>query len=149
MIETETDSVAPIVKTLTLSCSADHAFVVFTERIADWWPVADHSITGAEATVIIEGREGGRILEVDTSGGEHMWGEINTWSPVSRLAYSWHPGYDASAATHVEVTFESDGAGCVVTLVHSGWASDDAALASRDSYDAGWGRVLAEYVAAL
>jgi Activator of Hsp90 ATPase homolog 1-like protein len=143
-----TETVTPIVKTLELSCSRDHAFFVYTERIADWWPVGDFSVTGAQATVIIEGRIGGRILEVDPDGVEHSWGEIDTWDPTGGLGHTWHPGTDPALATRVEVTFTSTVSGCEVTLVHSGWAPTPEAEQSRWGYDAGWDEVLAAYMSA-
>jgi hypothetical protein len=142
---TSTSTVAPIVKTLTLSCSRDHAFVVYTERITDWWPVDGFSVTGAEATVIIEGRVGGRILEVDPEGGEHVWGEIDVWDPTQSLGHSWHPGTDPAEATRVEVSFDIHDGGCRVTLVHSGWGARADAQASRAGYDVGWDDVLTRF----
>lgn len=145
---TSTETVVPIVKTLELSCSREHAFVVYTERIADWWPVTDFSVTGGSATVIIEGRVGGRILEVDVDGGEHVWGEIDLWAPTEAVGHSWHPGSDPAYATRVEVTFTATPDGCTVTLVHSGWAETEAARQSRHGYSRGWDDVLAAFVVA-
>jgi hypothetical protein len=145
---TSTETVAPIVKRLELSCSRDHAFVVYTERIADWWPVADHSVTGASATVIIEGRVGGRILEVDPVGGEHLWGEIDVWAPTEAVGHSWHPGGDPARATRVEVTFTATADGCAVTLVHSGWSDTPEARQSHFGYTAGWDDVLGHFATA-
>lgn len=142
-----TSVLAPVEKTLTLSCTADHAFMVYTERVSDWWPVKDYSITGEAAKVKIEGRVGGRILEVDLLGNEHVWGEIDVWEPTERMAHTWHPGDDPAQATRVEISFVSDSkGGCTVTLVHSGWGSRTDGAEARVGYDSGWDKVLDLFV---
>ncbi|MEM9069454.1 MAG: SRPBCC family protein [Myxococcota bacterium] len=143
-------TIAPVVKTLELSCSVEHAFTVFTQRMATWWPLATHSIAGVNAeSVTVEGEVGGRIVERASDGSEHVWGTILIWEPPTRLAFTWHPGRDASSAQHVEVRFES-GTSTTVTLTHKGWEKlGDEAQTHRDGYDSGWDGVLADYVGAI
>ena len=97
----------------------------------------------------IEGRVGGRIFERSEDGEESTWGTITAWAPPSRLAFTWHPGYDERLAGEVQVSFVADGDDTRVELVHRGFEKRGAdAAAIRDSYDTGWGRVLVESFAA-
>jgi hypothetical protein len=68
--------IEPIHLEFEVDCPAEHAFQVWTGRIARWWP-ADHTVSGEpEATVVLEGRAGGRIYERTAAGTEHDWGEV-------------------------------------------------------------------------
>jgi len=46
---------------------------------------------------------------------------VLAWEPPRRLRYLGHLRFDRADATDVEITFEPEGAGTVVTIVHSGW----------------------------
>ena len=138
-------------KSVTVSCPADHAFRVFTEEIGDWWPFEKvHSISKAQVeTVVVEGREGGRLYERTKSGEELLWGNVQVWDPPHRLVYSWHPGRGEETAQRVDITFTSAGDGTRVDLVHTGWEQLGESMAETvASYDSGWGTVLARYVEA-
>ncbi len=139
----------PVVKTLDLRCSAEHAFTVYTTRMADWWPVT-HSISqGDLASLVMECRLGGRIYETNGNGEELPWGEITVWEPSGRLIHSWHPGFDPADANEVEVTFSSTAEGCRVVLEHRSWPNTEAGLQQRQNYETGWDLVLAPYVSAV
>jgi len=97
------------------------------------------------------GRVGGRIVETLPDGTTATWGTVTGWQPPARVAFTWHPGGDAAAATTVEVTFEeyAAGAGTVVTLVHRDWPARTDGATARQQYDAGWELVLGRYVEAV
>jgi hypothetical protein len=141
---TVTDT-SPLVKTRDLACPADHAFDVYVGRIAEWWPLATHSVYGDDASgLVVEPGVGGRIVESGPDGAEAVWGTLTAWEPKRRLAHTWHPGEGPETATAVEVRFEPAGDGCVLTLTHSGW--DGAGVTSvREGYDEGWPPVLDAY----
>jgi DNA-binding transcriptional ArsR family regulator len=136
--------IAPIVKTRTVPCDAVTAFALFTDRIADWWPVATHSIAGdAVRDIRVEGRVGGRVVEVVADGTEHSWADVLAWDPPHRFVLSWHPNPAPIAASRLEVRFRAVAGGTEVTLEHSGWeefGTDGPAL--RDGYETGWDVVL-------
>jgi len=140
-------TVEPVTRTIEVTCTVEHAFRVFTERIGSWWPLGMYSIGRERAEdVELERREGGRLVERYGGGERAVWGEVLAWEPPSRLVLSWHPGRDVEAATEVEVTFAEAAGGSRVTLEHRGWERlGDEALATRTSYDGGWPLVLAEY----
>jgi uncharacterized protein YndB with AHSA1/START domain len=81
-----------------------------------------------------------------TDGTEADWGRVTTWEPPHRLAFSWHPNAEASAATEVEVRFSPEGEGTRVDLEHRGWERlGERARAASDGYRGGWDEVLTRY----
>lgn len=139
-------AIAPVVKTVNVDCSPGEAFHFFTADFAQWWPLATHSCVGfmsefkeTPESCIFEPRTGGRIVEYARSGEEHLWGTVLAWEPPSRVAFSWHPGREASLAQTVEVTFHPMGENTRVVLTHSGFESlGETAEAERDGYNNGW-----------
>jgi uncharacterized protein YndB with AHSA1/START domain len=141
-------TIEPVVVSVFVNAEPARAFEAFTAEMTSWWPLSDHSISKPER-VVVEGREGGEIYEVN---GEtrHHWAWITAWEPPRRLAVEWKVDADAVASTAWEATFLAEDGGTRMTLVHTGWeALGDAASASRDSYDGGWAGVLARYVTYL
>ena len=142
--------IEPIRLAFEVHCPADHAFVVWTDRISTWWP-ADHTVSGEpDASVVLEPRSGGRIFERTTAGIEHDWGEVTVWEPPSRLVYLWHLRRDRADATEVEIRFRAQGeASTLVEIEHRGWEALGAeAQAWRDRNGAGWSTLLPHYVVA-
>ena len=104
-----------------MQAPVDHAFAVWTERCATWWPL-DHTISREPESITFEPLAGGRIFERGADGVEHEWGQVVAWEPPTRVAYRWHLFVDPSEATDVEVTFRSDGdERTVVRLEQRGW----------------------------
>jgi hypothetical protein len=50
----------PLRMTFEVSCSAEHAFSVWTARIGAWWP-PDHTVSGRPEVVVLQGVVGGRV----------------------------------------------------------------------------------------
>ena len=126
----------------------EDAFRLFTERVADWWPLETHSVHERQAaSVRFEPGTGGRIVEESATGETPVWGTITIWDPPRRLAFTWHPGEDGSVVTQVEIGFRpaAEG-GTLVDLVHTGWeAKGERAEALAKSYGPGWELVLGRY----
>jgi uncharacterized protein YndB with AHSA1/START domain len=141
--------IEPIHLTFEVECPVDHAFDVWTARIAQWWP-KDHTVSATpDLTVVLEGRAGGRIFEREKSGLEHDWGEVTIWEPPTRFGYTWHLNRDRSDATDVEVRFvpRDDGA-TQVEIEHRGWERLGAeGQGWRDRNRGGWATLLPHYVA--
>jgi uncharacterized protein YndB with AHSA1/START domain len=133
--------------TFDVSCSVEHAFRVWTDRIAAWWP-RDHTVTEQPESVVLQARLGGRIYEVTPEGIEHDWGEVTAWEPPRRLAYLWHLGRPPELATEVEVTFSSTGERATrVEIAQAGWERFGAdADAWRARNRIGWSTVMLHYV---
>ncbi len=142
--------IEPIRLSFDVDCPADHAFEVWTARIDRWWP-ADHTVSGAaDATVVLEGRAGGRIFERTTAGIEHEWGEVTIWEPPTRLGYLWHLRRDRADATEVEIKFIDRGDSRTrVEIEHRGWEALGAEGESwRDRNHGGWATLLPHFIEA-
>ncbi len=142
--------IEPIQLAFEVDCPVDHAFEVWTARIAQWWPL-DHTVSAEEGlTVVLEGRPGGRIFERRVGGQEHDWGEVTIWEPPTRFGYTWHLKRDRSDATDVEIRFlpRPDGA-TRVEIEHRGWERLGAGGEDwRDRNYGGWSTLLPHYLAA-
>lgn len=142
--------IEPLRLSFEVDCPADHAFAVWTERIAAWWP-SGHSVSGDPGlAVMLEGRVGGRIFERTSSGEEHDWGEVTDWDPPHRLGYLWHLRRDRAQATDVTITFvDTGGATTRVEIEHRGWERlGDEGPRWRDANRSGWGGLLPHFTAA-
>lgn len=137
--------VPPVKKSVLLPCVPARAFEAFTAEIAQWWPLATHSVGQAKALrVTIEPRVGGRVYEICADGAEHDWGRVLEWIPPQLVAMTWHPGRAASTQQVLEVRFAAEGELTRVSLTHRGWEILGAdARMTRDNYEAGWTRILA------
>jgi uncharacterized protein YndB with AHSA1/START domain len=142
--------IGPLRLSYELSCSADHAFDVWTTRIAGWWPKGHTTSADPGAVVVLEPHQGGRIFERTTDGAEIDWGVITEWSPPRRLGYTWHIGRDAAQATDVVVTFVDLGDGTSrLDIVQTGWERLGAdAQTFREANSAGWGALIPSFSAA-
>jgi uncharacterized protein YndB with AHSA1/START domain len=137
-------------KLVTVAVPVEEAFRVFTDEIGSWWPVETHSVDPKRReSVVLEGREGGRIIERTSAGDEHIWGTVIAWEPPTRLVCTWHPGRDGSEGHEIEVTFVPERDGTRVDLIHRGWENVvDQREERMASYVIGWDLVLSRYVEA-
>ena len=137
-------------KTLEVAAAPERAFTLFTEGMAEWWPIRTHSVGEDRVeTVVFESGVGGRIYERTLDGDEHVWGTVTAWEPPGRVVFTWHPGRGPDTEQEVEVRFEPSGSGTRVELVHTGWERlGDRAGAVHDHYDGGWDLVVGERFAA-
>lgn len=118
------------------------AFELFTDRIGEWWPIAELGVFGEGASVAFED---GQIVET-CEGRTSEWGAVTEWAPGERVSFTWHPGARAEKASAVTVTFAPrDGGRTLVVLEHSGWEVYDDPDAVRKEYGNGWPRVLDRY----
>jgi uncharacterized protein YndB with AHSA1/START domain len=141
----------PLRFVLDVDCSVEHAFTVWTEGIATWWP-SDHTVTGGPGLlVVLEPRLGGRIFERTAAGDEHDWGEVTIWEPPARLAYRWFLRADRSDATDVSIDFvATEAARTRVEITHSGWERlGTRAGVWRERNHQGWSTLLPHYRSAL
>jgi uncharacterized protein YciI len=132
-------TVPPVRREIVVDADPATAFEVFTARMGRWWPLAELSVYGSQATVQIAD---GQIVERSADGNTAVWGSITRWEPPGAVAFTWHPGQPAEPASRVEVTFTAAADGTLVTLVHSGWDVFADPAAARAEYDQGWTMVL-------
>jgi uncharacterized protein YndB with AHSA1/START domain len=146
-------AVPPLRREVLVDAGRDLAFSVFTEQIGAWWPLGDHSVHGADASVaFVDPGVGARILESrngDTDGADDaVWGTVTRWEPGVLVAFTWHPGKGPDEASHVTVTFEESDGKTLVRLEHAGWEIfGEYAAQAREEYDHGWPVVLGAYAA--
>jgi uncharacterized protein YndB with AHSA1/START domain len=142
--------IPPGVREVLGPASLPEAFRRFTTEMSTWWPTDTHSVHLDRCDgVAFEAGVGGRIYE---RAGDRTceWGRVVEWQPPDRVVFSWYPGREPATAQRVEVTFATEAGATRVTLVHRGWeALGAAATKTREAYDSGWIRVLAEFAAAL
>ncbi|HEX2844415.1 MAG TPA: SRPBCC domain-containing protein, partial [Candidatus Limnocylindria bacterium] len=103
------------------------AFGHFVDRFETWWP-REYSWSGdALESIGIEPRVGGFCFERGPHGLRLDWGRVTAWEPPHRLGFSWQIEMDRTPqpipahASSVELRFEPAGAGCWLTLLHSGF----------------------------
>ncbi|HEY4225438.1 MAG TPA: SRPBCC domain-containing protein [Pseudolysinimonas sp.] len=144
------EAVEPLRVSVDVACSVEHAFDVWTSRIASWWPGEHRASSDTTTEVVIEPRLGGRLYERSAAGVELEWGEVTTWEPPTRLGYLWHIRRDRSDATDVDIRFVGVAPDRTrVEIVHSGWERLGAGGADwRDQNMGGWSGVLPVFVAA-
>ena len=140
-------AVPPLRREVLVDAERAVAFEVFTERIGAWWPLADFSVHGGDAEVrFVEPGVGARIVESKPGEDDAVWGTVTRWVPGELVAFSWHPGMAAEAASMVSVSFEESDGKTLVTLEHTGWESfGDRAAEARANYAGGWTVVLEGY----
>ena len=133
-------------KTVTVDCSVEEAFRIFTTDALSWWPVEGHSIHGAVSDIVFEPRAGGEVYEVSTDGDRGHWATVTEWDPPSRLVLAWEVTPSVTG-TEVEVRFLPADAHTRVELEHRGWERvAEHGPDKRNSYDTGWEFVLEKYV---
>lgn len=139
-------SVIPdLVKEVTVACPPDAAFRVFTTEVHRWWPLATHSVGGADSPALVLDENG--FVETLPDGSASVWGTVLAWEPPGRVSMTWHPGQDPDPHTVVDVTFEPAPGGTLVRLTHSGCENLGLpGVESLGDYDAGWSTVLGHYV---
>ena len=142
-----TATLTPLRKSITVPWTREVAFRRFTEQIAEWWPLATHSVGGKRAErVVFEGRVGGRIYEVVSGGEQHTWGTVTRWEPPLRVDFTWHPGMKPETSQQIEIQFLSEVGATRVELTHTGWERlGNLARRARKGYPIGWAYVLLLY----
>ena len=134
-------------KTITVDCTVEEAFRVFTSEATSLVASQSHSIHGSVSEIVFEPRAGGRVYEVAESGAHGHWATVLEWEPPHRLLLAWNILERAGDATEVEVRFLPDEAGTLVQLEHRGWENVELkGAAKRENYDSGWDVVLGRYV---
>ena len=141
----------PIVVEFEVAASPGHAFEMWTNRTAMWWPRAHTMSQDPDLEVVFEPREGGRIYERAMDGSEFPWGEVTVYDPPNRVEYWWHLFFDRSEATKVSVVFSETEVGAKVRLQQVGFEvlAEPVGLERRNETDRAWNQVVVFYQEAL
>jgi Activator of Hsp90 ATPase homolog 1-like protein len=141
-------SAEPLVVEFEVGVAPRQAFETWTRRCATWWP-RSHTMSGDPSAIIFEPRAGGRIVEHGVDG-DHEWGEVLAWEPPDRLRCLWHPFFDRSEATELDITFRAVATGTAIRLEQSGWDRlGDAATPRRTRTEGAWSVVTAAFADGL
>ncbi|MEO9821843.1 MAG: SRPBCC domain-containing protein [Paracoccaceae bacterium] len=145
-------TVQTIRKSLSVPLRQDRAFRLFTDGLADWWPVESHSISAGQSKrpqkLTIESKLNGRIIETLEDGSTTVWGHFSAWTPPESLVLQWYVGRTSDQATRVSVEFQARGDETLVTLVHDGFEIfGDDGTDMWSQYQNGWDPVLARFQA--
>ena len=132
-------------KTVTVDCTVEEAFRVFTADALSWWPVESHSIHRTVSEIVFEPHAGGEVYEVSESASAGTGRPCSQWEPPNRLVLAWNILERTRTATEVEVRFLPEATGTRVELEHRGWERlAESGAAKRDDYDTGWDFVLGQ-----
>jgi hypothetical protein len=105
------------------------AFEVFTQEIDLWWRRGPaFRIAGRRRGMLhFEPGLGGRLFEsFELSSGERTFevGRVTAWEPPARLAFAWRGvNYKPDEQTFVEVRFEPQRDGTLVSVQHRGFSA--------------------------
>jgi uncharacterized protein YndB with AHSA1/START domain len=134
-------------KTVTVDCTVEEAFRVFTADARSWWPVDSHSIHQTVKEIVFEPYAGGEVYELSEAGERGHWASVLQWDPPSRLVLAWNVLRAEDEATEVEVRFVPEDGRTRVELEHRGWERvAEGGSEKRGDYDTGWDFVLGRYV---
>ena len=136
------DQLEPLVFTVVVPTTIQHAFMGFTDHPHLWWPLEEHSVYGAGSHVEFEEN---LILETSQDGETSVWGTIDDWQPPLSFHASWYPASTPLWSTELRVAFRALEEGTEVRLVHDGWEGAKEPEATRASYAEGWPGVLGNY----
>lgn len=124
----------------------DDAFRIFTEEVDLWWRKGPAwRIAGKRpGTIHFETRLGGRLFEAfETPNGPQLVqsGEITRWEPPHGFSFDWRGvNFTPDEKTVVEVTFEPQVSGTLVTVTHRGFST------LRDDHPVRHGAAPAEFI---
>ena len=64
-------------KTVTVDCTIEEAFRVFTEDVGSWWPTDTHALHRGEVReIVFESAAGGTVYEVSNRGEKGHWATV-------------------------------------------------------------------------
>lgn len=132
----------PIRRSVVVEAGSERAYAAWTEEIAQWWPLATHSVFKRDNAVAFVD---GDLVETAADGRRTVWGTVLEADPPRLLRLSWHPGNEDERGS-VEVRFVPLGQHrTLVMLTHTGWEHYPLPESSREDYRAGWVGVLRHY----
>jgi uncharacterized protein YndB with AHSA1/START domain len=137
-------------RAITVRCSRETAFQVFTTQLNRWWPKSHSRSGNQDTTVALEQHIGGRLYERTPDGTEYVWGQVVAWDPPRHLAYHWYLGSGSERPSRVDASFaeQSDGQ-TRVEIEHRGpELIGELWLRNNTIYDASWTHILQAYSAA-
>ena len=126
-----------LVRRISLACSVEHAFTVFTDKIDLWWPRGHRRNRDASLTLT-----GEALMERAPDGSQWMMAKVTEIDPPRRLALDWFPGSPA-APSSVVIDFTPEGDGTLATVTHRPLLESKSIWPQRvATFTSGWEAVL-------
>ena len=105
MTDIATSAVPPLIKSVVIPCSVSIAFTLFTEHLAEWWPLGRFHAAPNPRDCGVEPWVGGRVYERGADGSLIEWGRVIAWQRPQRCSFTWWLGVDASQSCGLEEVF--------------------------------------------
>ena len=137
----------PIIRTIEVPCNQENAFSIFIHEMDQWWPLAKFTTTAftgkAAASIRVDAKVGGEIIEVSPDNIEYKWGTIVNYDPYDFISMNFHiphPKEDVKDRSLVEIRFTVIGEQRTrVELKQSNWeAFGRRAKDLQGGYGGGW-----------
>jgi hypothetical protein len=150
-------AVEPIRTETLVKAAPARAFEVFATRMGHWWNPAYTINSSPLKDVVIEGKRGGRWLEVGEDGSQRDWGKVLAWEAPRGVVLAWQINpewaFDPQLVTEVEVRFAADGARATkVELEHRNldrYGEKAEAMRAALSSPDGWAGLLKRFAEAV
>jgi uncharacterized protein YndB with AHSA1/START domain len=129
-----------VVESIEIEASPERVFSAWTdpEQLVAWWgDDQTYHTTGWETDLRVGGKWIARGKALDGSTF-HVEGEYLRIDRPKQLSFTWKPSWSSEASTVVELEFKPTPGGTLLSVKHSGFASDQ----SFESHNKGWSRVL-------
>lgn len=106
----------PFEASITLRCTAEHAFDAFITKVDLWWPRSHRRFE--DSSFSLDARIGGQLVERAADGTAMIFGDVLSCDPPNSIRLTWHPG-KISHPTEVTITFAQEGDLTTVQVVHT------------------------------
>lgn len=128
---------------VTIAASPERVWRAWTGESAQWWTKPYYIDGGRVTGFLMEPHVGGRYVELwGDQGKGYLLGHVIEWLPPHRLGYTWMEKAWGGVVTVVWITFEPEGDGTRVRLVHEGFERLPDSARQRDGYEYGAGELL-------
>jgi len=142
------NDISPIRKSVVIEKPPAEVFRFFVDHMSEWWPLTEccDASGGKPLARIVFPREVGQEIRGEFADGTgFVIGHLRHFEEPERVLFSWHWGWDAAAATEVEVSFAAEGTATRLELIHRGWENLGArGPGARRGHDGGWRYIIGE-----
>jgi uncharacterized protein YndB with AHSA1/START domain len=126
-----------LTRTISLSCSVEHAFDVFTGKIDLWWPRGHRKHRDGALRL-----DPNALIDRAPDGTEWTMATIAEIDPPSLLRLDWYPG-SPGAPTAVEIAFSGDETHADIVVTHRPLLETKSIWPQRvELFERGWTTVL-------
>jgi uncharacterized protein YndB with AHSA1/START domain len=126
-----------LTRTISLNCSVEHAFDVFTDKVDLWWPRGHRKHRDGALRL-----DRDALIDRSPDGSEWTMATIAEIDPPSLLRLDWYPG-SSGAPTAVEIRFAGDDSRTEIVVTHRPLLETKSNWPQRvELFEHGWNTVL-------